>query len=254
MKQIELNEATLLDTAQAVANSFKSKGVKGAGKMRCLQALCQHFYSKPYEELQKTIFSEQTLPVSNHSHCRVVILRYTTEMTVLTMDGEFIQSFCEDTYFGNNGFLEAQRVASVMASANSTSWRSVALPLALSEDDAHDESNIVELAHSLQIFDYKKTLFEQLSDDDISILINRNICPYTLNGDMDIDLQESDEHDVMDTCIWYAETTDKSGKLREYYFTLKEIASAKPAALPNRWTVNYSHDGKETFAVEIQVN
>jgi len=258
MNTIELNESTLLSTAQALATTFKNKGVEGAGERRCLQALCQHFYSKPYEELQKTLFSgsevtqgDESLCHSYHSHCRVVILRYTNEISVLTMDGEFVKSFYANTESACD-FADIQKKAATMAVLNETSWRTVLLPMALNEDDAQDEANIIELAHTLQIFDFKETLFEQLLGDDIRILIDRSACPCSLDGDMDLHLQEKaeeDDEDTLDTCIWHAEFTDSKGEPREYFFTLKEIAEAKPAALPNRWEVNYEHKGR----VEIQV-
>lgn len=251
MKTIELNEATLLATAESMATTFKKKDVKGAGKMRCLQALCQHFYSKPYEELQKTLFQKDaTTSVGNYPHCRVVVLRYTTEITVITLDGEFYTSSYENTDNERSFFVMLEEAAT-LAGLHKTAYRSVNLPLALTEDDAQDENNIIGLADDLSIFDYKETLYEQLLGNDIRILVDGSRCPYSLDGDMDDHLQETveEDDDVFDTCIWHAEFTDYAGVGREFFFTLKEIAQAQPTELPNQWKVNYSN----ACLVEIQV-
>lgn len=251
MKSIELNEAALIATAESLAATFKQKDVKGAGKMRCLQALCQHFYSKPYEELQKTLFaSNASSSTTNSPDCRVVLLRYTTEIAVLTLDGEFYTSSYSNTDTERD-FEHMTQDAARLATLHKTEYRVVALPEALSEDDAQDENNIIALAQYMHIFDYKETLFEQLMDDDIKILIDGSLCPYTLDGDMNDHLQESiDEDDVFDTCIWHAEFTDNQGVAREFFFSLEDIAKAKPCSNPKCWLVPYFND--ELIKIEIR--
>jgi hypothetical protein len=241
MKNIELNESTLLSIAQFQADTFKAKGVEGVGKMRCLQSLCQHFYSKPYEELKSTIFANTDTNSEDHEHCNVVVLRYTTDLTIVAVNGKAEHAFCNTDYHRYD-IKEIEELASQVAKTNNTSWRTVNLPMALHEDDAQGASAVIQLAKDMNVFDHKETLFEQLQEDDITVLINGNVSAYALDGDMDIHLQdesESDEADTMNTCIWHTETYGKDGDYHEYFLTLKEIANAKPTGERNTWIVNY---------------
>ena len=255
MKNIELNESNLLSIAQFQADTFKAKGIEGVGKMRCLQSLCQHFYSKSYEELKSTIFANTDTSSDDHEHCNVVVLRYTADLTIVAVNGKAEHAFCNTDYHRYD-IKDIERLAAQVAEINNTSWRTVSLPLALPEEDAQGASAVIQLVDDMNIFDHKKTLFELLQEDDVTILINGNISPYTLDGDMDLHLQEeseSDDADTMNTCVWHTETYGNNGDYHEYFFTLNEIANAKPTSEPNTWVISYEISSEEKVAVIIKI-
>jgi hypothetical protein len=195
MTNITINQETIQKIAKDVAAFLSEKGAKKAGYNRCLQGLSQSLFSKSFEEAQKTdllAHSEQPLILSRYSHCNVVILQYGVDISIITLNGQPVVSSYGGTY-SELPSHNIDQIASSLASRHKTAWRRVALPMALSEEDAKDTINIINLAKRMQIFDFKETLFEQLCGNDLRIMINKSACPYTLDGDMDERLQSAIE-------------------------------------------------------------
>jgi hypothetical protein len=254
MPSINIDQEKVQDIARKQAQFLKSRNANGAGYNILLQSLCQALFSMPYEEAQKTILvpdQEPLITYAHYPHCHVVILQYGTEKAVLTLAGKLHAEYSIDMNYSIN---DVELEAATLAQTQKTSWRKVALPMALNEDQSNNSNEIIALAKKMQIFDFKETLFEQLCGNDIRITINKNACPYSLDGDMDYNLQSAIEEEDIDpfvTCIWHAEYNSSHSSDRfEHFFTLGDIASAKPSVLPNRWIVSEIDDE----AVEIQVN
>lgn len=195
-----------------------------------LQKLSQAFFSKPFEEIQKTIFNESN-EVSDNGVSRVFIFHYGGE-SILSVDGCFDISTCEPGADGhkkiefNDLFSEAEKVAKKL---NAFPFSEVTLPEILESDWI--EEDVITLAKKIGYFKYQTTLFGLIDSNTTKNFIDGEYVPFSLDGEWEEKMigehEEYPEEKIGDCFIWSAEVgTNKSPDFKEYFFTFNDICNA----------------------------
>jgi hypothetical protein len=195
---------------------------------QCLQLICQSLYSKPYEEIIKTL--SDPLIVIEKTHSRVHILHYGNE-EVITVDGDYVSSRCVGTDMEVSADAFASQ-AEHLAISKGVSVDRIYLPCILAEDYDSDDC-IIALADRMGYFDYGTSLFDAIENLDGKVFIDDRYCEYGLNADwMDAleqvrDDSEGDEEEINDATVMYIET-QHGMDMYEYAVSFDEMCKAKP--------------------------
>lgn len=186
-----------------------------------LQKISQAFFSKPFEEVQKTIFNEVSNVYENLVP-RVFLLDYGSE-NILVVDGDFESA----TYNGSDQQVDFNQIydeAKCLAKRMNSKLKQVSLPSVLSDDWQYDD--VIKLAEKMGYFKYDKTFFDIIEETNVRRFIDGEHTNFSLDGDWESQLDDYDDYG--DVIIWSPEIgTNKDLSYKEYFFTFEDICSAK---------------------------
>jgi hypothetical protein len=197
-----------------------------------LQKLSQAFFSKPFEEVQKTILSEKkelNLIWDNVNRYKMFLISYDNEL-LLVINGELETG----TYIhvGDDKEQSHEKVTEIAqekAKELNSFITKIKLPSILGDEWNYNE--IVNLAEKMGYFKYQTTLFELIDSNTTKNFIDGEYVPFSLDGEWEEKMigehEEYPEDEIGECFIWNAEVgTNKSPDFKEYFFTFNDICNA----------------------------
>jgi hypothetical protein len=215
-----------------------------------LQKISQALFSKSFEEVEKTIFSEKKDFLEN-GVSRVFLIHYGSE-TLLVVDGELEIA----TFSGNSGentfnmiLREAEKITKKL---NASPFKKIILPRILGNNWSYVD--VIKLADKMGYFKYSKTLFEVIDSNKMKVL-DGSYLSFGLKSDWKLKMvSEYDTHsEIEDYNIWYIEVEDDDIDANEhatyYEFTFDDICNA--ILSDSTWFITESNRMDSEFVISF---
>jgi hypothetical protein len=243
---LNLNEDKFKDiTANLLDSVTNHKGEITHSQM--LQMLSQAIYSKPYEEIEKTLFEKKSKEVLL-LECNGSYFVFVGKKCILTSD-KFIPAttiikkvrkekgmskFNEKIVFHPIPFvLDGKSVKDYSEDNNLTAEEENTLK--------PKTSQVLKTAKQLGYF--KKNLVSVLENAE-KIFVNGMLSNYHLSDDIYAKVSEEGEN----ACIWFPEMNVED-EYFEFFFTLKELSEAEYNSKDNVWYVTQKYNNEEVIRI-----
>ncbi|MBM25352.1 MAG: hypothetical protein CL760_06615 [Chloroflexi bacterium] len=241
---LNLNEDKFKDITANLLDSVTNHHGK-ITHSQMLQMLSQAIYSKPYEEIEKTLFEKKLKEV----------LLFECNGTYFVFVGKKC-IFISNEHIPTETIIKKVRKEKGMAEFNEKIV-SHPIPFVLdgksvkdySEDNnltAEEEetlkpktSQVFKIAKQLGYFD--NNLISVLENAE-KIFVNGMLSAYHLSDDIYAKVSEEGE----DACIWFPEMNIED-EYFEFFFTLKELSEAEYNSKDNIWYVTQKYDNEEVI-------
>lgn len=241
---LNLNEDKFKDITANLLDSVTNHNGK-ITHSQMLQMLSQAIYSKPYEEIEKTLFEKKSKEVLL-LECNGSYFVFVGKKCILTSD-EFIptntiikkvrkekgmEKFIDKILYHPIPFvIEGKSVRDYSEENNLTAEEEETLK--------PKTSQVFKIAKQLGYFN--KNLISALENAE-NIFVNGMLSDYHLSDDIYAKVSEEGE----DACIWYPEM-NVEGEYFEFFFTLKELSEAEYDSKDDVWYVTQKYDNEEVI-------
>jgi hypothetical protein len=228
-----------------------------------LQKISQALFSKSFEEIQKTIFTDNEIELNseidttilNHSSAqKVIVLSYGAEK-LLMINGELESA--THIYVGDEDektFKEILKEAEYEAlERDCLPFKEVTIPEILGDEWDYDD--IIELANKMGYFKYENTLFDLIESPNY-IFINDQHSPFGLDNNWvkEIVSEHVCNYDIGNSTIWHIEIfSDNSDDFNEYYFTFNDICNAT-LNKNKTWSINEYNKKENIINIVFKLN
>lgn len=239
---LNLNEDKFKDIAANLLDSVTNHNGK-ITHSQMLQMLSQAIYSKPYEEIEKTLFEKKLKEV----------LLFECNGTYFVFVGKKC-IFISDEHISTETIIKKVRKEKGMAEFNEKIV-SHPIPFVIAgksvEDYVEDNNLTAEEEKSLkpktsqvlkiakQLGYFKKNLVSVLENAE-KIFVNGMLSDHHLSDDIYAKVSEEGE----EACIWYPEMNVEN-EYFEFFFTLKELSEAEYNSKDNVWYVTQKYGNEK---------
>lgn len=234
-------EIDLKKFKETATNLHASIGAKSNLTLnQVMQELSQSMFSKPYEEVQKTILIDTQLKSVTFIKCATKYFVFVGNKCVLKTD---------DKPSPETVKLAVKKTRSVPNYKLEKTPHFDEIPHFVNGEGIYEDhpdfenpktSDVIKVAKLTGDLKTSSHLIYELETKASSVLINGISVPYLLNGDWRNEILNPDESE--NSCIWFAEATYQNSFF-EWYFSLIELSNAE-----------YSKKNKEWYVTSVQNN